>query len=708
MSISYLSDDSCHAPSATKTGSGIDLNAFCAVFDDSPQGVFVHRRHKPLYVNHAWAAIHGYMTDEIMALKTVVDLISAEDRARMVTYNEDRLAGRSAPMRYHYQVVQKSGLQLWVEIFVQKLEWLGEPAVQCTVIDARPRDAWMAERLRRAEDTNEKFLCALEESSEGFALFDSDHRLVVWNPRFVEINPELDGVLKAGMPFEDIVRFCPNLGLVADAAGDDEAFLEKRLCSFRNDGHLIDMQVSDGRWYQVRERRLPDGHILMSSLDITERRKAEQALAEERSFLRAVIDNVPAAIYAKDRESRFILKNRFDAELMGAETVEETIGKTDFDYFPEDTALGFYEEDRQVIEQGAIIVSKEQRFIRGHDDRPTWLSATKAPLRNSVGEIIGLVGCSHDITERKALELDLAKHRDHLQELVAERTAELQQQAERLAAALDRERELAGLQRQFVSMVSHEFRTPLAIIDGHAHIIQKRSVGILPDRSIQGLGKIRHSVRLLTDLMESFLATANIEDGRIAIVPGDCALHEIITELAKSLGELHPKHKILLDIDQLPQCIIADSKLLHQVFSNLISNALKYSPDGGCVWIAARAKDDCSTVISVRDEGVGIPKDEQSKLFNRFFRASTSRGIAGTGIGLHLAMHIVQMHEGMIDVESVEGQGTTFRVHLPDQPPLANDDDAEAEHAAFAQPDNQYKLASSLTLAMLNQHEKPA
>ncbi|NJO38408.1 MAG: HAMP domain-containing histidine kinase [Rhizobiales bacterium] len=238
-------------------------------------------------------------------------------------------------------------------------------------------------------------------------------------------------------------------------------------------------------------------------------------------------------------------------------------------------------------------------------------------------------------------------------------------------------------------MVSHEFRTPLAIIDGHAQRLLRRSGAGMPDRSIAALGKIRLSVTRLTDLMESVLAAARLEDGRIDFRPGNCQLLEMVAELARNYGELYPHHKILIDFDQAAERIIADPKLLRQVFSNLVSNALKYSPGGGQVWVEGRRKDDGGVVIEVRDQGVGIPTGEQDMLFRRFFRASTSTGIAGTGIGLHLAFHLVQLHHGTIEVESAEGRGTTFRVHLPNrQSSMATCQDVTAceEPAAPAAP----------------------
>lgn len=665
MAIRYLSGNTANEVTNAATGKAIEVDAFRAVFDASAQGVLVHQCHKPFYVNHAWAALHGYEPGEIMARETVVDLLSPEDRDRMVNYNNDRLAGCPAPSCYHYQLVQKSGQLRWVEIFVQQMEWFGEPAIQCTVIDARPRDNAMAARLRRAEDTNEKFQSALEEASEGFALYGGDHRLLVWNRRFVEMMPELRGILKPDMTFEEVARIRLDLGAIAEAIGRESAWLEERLRSFGKLDSWIDLQNPDGRWYQISEKRLNDGCILITVIDITERRQAEEALASERTLLRAIIDTIPDAIYAKDQEARFILKNRFDAELMGAKTPRETIGKTDFEYYPKHLAEEMYADDLRVIEQGASIVRKEQRLVHNPNDEPRWLSVTKVPFRNADGEIIGLVGCSRDVTDRKAMEIVLAKHRDHLEELVAERTAEVERQRQTVEDALDKERELSALQRHFVSMVCHEFRTPLSVIDGSAQRILRRIDKIAPDRLRETLGKIRISVGRLTDLMESVLSAARLESGTINIEPHPCAPKDMILEIAANYRELNPYHEIVANLDDLPDMFVMDGKLLRQAISNLLSNAIKYSPDSTHVWIDGKTTDDLGMRISVRDEGVGIPSSEVERLFERFFRASTSTGIAGTGIGLNMVKTLVEMHEGKVSVTSEEGIGTTFIVDLP-------------------------------------------
>lgn len=263
--------------------------------------------------------------------------------------------------------------------------------------------------------------------------------------------------------------------------------------------------------------------------------------------------------------------------------------------------------------------------------------------------------------QRQAME----RHQDHLEELVRDRTRELGEQKERLAQSLEKELELSGLQRQFVSMVCHEFRTPLAIIDGNAQRVQRRHDKMTPERLLDSIDKIRKSVVRLTDLIESVLDASRIEAGRLNIDLQPCNLSGMIEEVCSNHRDLNPGYRLVTELESLPDDISADIKLMRQVFSNLISNAVKYSPEGTHVWVEGALCDDDLIEISVRDDGVGIPASELGKLFDRFFRASTSTGIVGTGIGLHLARTLVEMHGGAIDVESEEGKGTTFTISLP-------------------------------------------
>jgi len=234
----------------------------------------------------------------------------------------------------------------------------------------------------------------------------------------------------------------------------------------------------------------------------------------------------------------------------------------------------------------------------------------------------------------------------------------------RLEEALASEQELNNLQRQFVSLVSHEFRTPLAIVDGNAQRILRKLETMPRDRIGGALEKCRTAVSRLIELMETVLSSSKIESGTIEFNPQSCALAEILTEAIDNQQEITKTHKINSDIELLPTSIIADQKLIRHIFTNLLSNAVKYSPNADTVWVKGRCEEGMA-IISVRDQGVGIPDGQMDKLFGQFFRASTARGIAGTGIGLHLVKKLVEIHGGTIHVESIENEGSTFEVRLP-------------------------------------------
>jgi len=243
----------------------------------------------------------------------------------------------------------------------------------------------------------------------------------------------------------------------------------------------------------------------------------------------------------------------------------------------------------------------------------------------------------------------------------AERQAIL---TKRIEEALANEQKINGLQRQFVSLVSHEFRTPLSVIDGNAQRVLRRIETMPRERIASGLEKCRGSVNRLVGLMESVLSSSRLEAGTIEFAPTPCDLFKAVSEATENQQEISSDHQIIVDIDQLPKEVVADVKLVSQIFSNLLSNAVKYSPNSSTVWVNGYQSDDMA-VISIRDQGVGIPEEDLKKLFGQFFRASTAVGIPGTGIGLHLVKHLVEMHGGTIAAESIEGEGSTFTVKLP-------------------------------------------
>ncbi|MEZ5936141.1 MAG: HAMP domain-containing sensor histidine kinase [Alphaproteobacteria bacterium] len=246
----------------------------------------------------------------------------------------------------------------------------------------------------------------------------------------------------------------------------------------------------------------------------------------------------------------------------------------------------------------------------------------------------------------------------------ARRLVKKRAEAEKLELSLRKEQEKMQLQRKFVAMVSHEFRTPLAVIDGQAQGILRRLDSISPEKLSSRMAKVKANVERLIGLMESMLSSSRLEAGTINFASEQHDLRELVADVCAHQAEISASHDIAVDIEALPRGYVGDPRLLRQVISNLLSNAVKYSPDARKVEVTG-VQDGAGYRIDVRDYGLGIPEDELPKLTSQFFRASTSTGIAGTGIGLHLVKAFIDMHGGSLTVISTVGEGSTFSIHLP-------------------------------------------
>lgn len=246
------------------------------------------------------------------------------------------------------------------------------------------------------------------------------------------------------------------------------------------------------------------------------------------------------------------------------------------------------------------------------------------------------------------------------------------QVANALQSALDRERETTNAYRNFVSMVSHQFRTPLAILDSSAQRILRRGPNLTPEELSTRIQKIRNAGNRLTRLVESVLNAAKLDAGRIELNPESCDLVHLVMDICERQSELNSHADIRFQVPDLPVQVYCDSMLIEQVVINLVSNAVKYSSDNPVVEIRVWTEG-ARAFCSVRDWGIGIPADELPKIFDRFYRARTASGIAGTGIGLNFAQRIMRLHGGEIQVESYEAGGSLFTFDLP----LSNAEEAQ-------------------------------
>jgi len=242
----------------------------------------------------------------------------------------------------------------------------------------------------------------------------------------------------------------------------------------------------------------------------------------------------------------------------------------------------------------------------------------------------------------------------------------LARQAALLEERLAHEQRLALLQRNFVSMASHEFRTPLTVIDGHARRLDKIKDAVKAFEIAERAGKIRSAVLRMTHLIDNLLNSSRLIDGGAGLYlqAAEMDMTSVLQEVCQLHREMVPGSHIVERFAAAPMPMVGDAKLLFQVFSNLLSNAVKYSPGGGAIEVHAESSVG-EVAVTLSDHGIGIPASDLGRLFERYHRGSNVSRIIGTGVGLYLVKMALDLHHGSVEVVSKEGEGSRFTVRLP-------------------------------------------
>jgi signal transduction histidine kinase len=266
---------------------------------------------------------------------------------------------------------------------------------------------------------------------------------------------------------------------------------------------------------------------------------------------------------------------------------------------------------------------------------------------------------------------DMRKLNAHLEAKVEERTVilkealqKLEQSQEELSEALDKEKQLNEIKSRFVSMASHEFRTPLSTVLSSASLLQKYTATEDQDKRNRHIGKIKSSVKHLNDILEDFLSLGKLDEGKVAATASEFNLKDLIDETVDEMKGLVKKNQdIGIEYNGI-ESIISDKKLVKNILINLLSNASKFSPEEKPVEIKCNVQSEKVT-ISVADQGIGIPKEDQDHLFSSFFRGANVTNIQGTGLGLHIVKRYIDLLGGDVHLQSELNKGTKVTFQIP-------------------------------------------
>jgi PAS domain S-box-containing protein len=389
---------------------------------------------------------------------------------------------------------------------------------------------------------------------------------------------------------------------------------------------------------EISSKAYQNSQLIHSNL---ERKQDLETLDKEQYLMRTLMDNLPDHIYFKDLESRFIRVNIAQSKFLGLNDCDKAIGKSDYDFFTEAHARMAYDDEQTIIQTGQSMTKEERLVLANSPD--SWVYATKLPIRNKEGKIIGTFGISREITERKLAEEEIKLKNELLQTINAEKD-------------------------KFFSILAHDLKGPLSAFLGATQILAEEIQNMSFEEIKEITINMKESASNIYRLLENLLEWSRLKRGLLEFSPENLNVKQLIKTCIEVLKESARKKSIIIDYS-FPDdiAVYADSRMMETVIRNLVSNAIKFTPIGGKVTVAAEKKSDQSIEIKIIDSGIGMTPELKGKLF--LLNEKTSRkgteGEPSTGLGLLLCKEFIGKHMGKIWVESEVGKGSVFSFILP-------------------------------------------
>jgi PAS domain S-box-containing protein len=473
--------------------------------------------------------------------------------------------------------------------------------------------------------------------------------------RFVSVNPAFYKI--TGLPNAEVIgkvvhEVIPEPSLSLVLTNYRKAIAEKAVVRWEETtdypaGQLIG-EVSVAPVFDENEHCT---HLVGTVHNVTERKRAEEALRDSRRMLQTVLDAIPSAVFWKDRNLNYLGGNHTWLETVGLKTADEVVGKSDYDLpWGKKEADSYREYDRRVMDSGV----PENDIIepyRQADGTRAWAKTNKMPLRDTEGNIIGILGTYEDITERKQAEEEIRRLNTELEQRVRDRTAQLENTNQELEA--------------FTYSVSHDLRAPLRGIDGWSMALLEEYNDALDEKGRQYLHRVRSETQHMGQLIDDLLQLSHVT--RSTMQKQDVDLTAIAHSIAARLQETQPQRQISFLI-QPGMVAKGDARLLEIALTNLLDNACKFTGTLAVAHIEfGQAGEENQKAFFVRDDGVGFDMTYADKLFGVFQRLHKASEFPGTGVGLATVQRIVYRHGGRVWAEAAVGKGATFHFTLAEE-----------------------------------------
>jgi len=432
------------------------------------------------------------------------------------------------------------------------------------------------------------------------------------------------------------------------------------------------------RWIQQKNLIIRDTEGVAVAIegivtDITTRKQTEEALVKSEVQKKAILNTLPHYAWLKDCEGRYLSVNESFAQSLNR-TVEEIIGKSDYDLYPDRVAQRYREEDLK------IICTKKQLFFEEKVNE-SWFETFKAPIFDTAGEVIGITGISLEISKRKRSEEEIRNYSEKL----AVQNVKLKLINDELKASKEKAEESDKLKSAFLANMSHEIRTPMNAILGFATLIRNRVLS--DEKRKQYVDLINTNCRQLLHIITDIIDISKIEADQISIFNKNFNLNKMLSDLYESnMHQLELQRKEIElhfkpGLKDRESAVFTDKVRLEQIMTNLLSNAIKFTDEGSIEFgYYVNKRKDIS--FYVKDTGIGLSEDEQKIVFDRFRQASTSfsKLYGGTGLGLSISKGLAEKLGGFIWVESKKNEGSTFYFNIPYKPGVDLDRPSEIDY----------------------------
>ena len=608
-----------------------------------------------LACNPLYRSLCGYLTTEAATGRTLLELMGFTFRRQNVPEEEigSRIGrivksltpGSSYTFRYaspSAQVVEVRRRRLANGSVVETVR---QVEGQSAELDLNTQFEMIAEKSRS------RLTHALDVMADGFGLYDADDRLILYNRKYIDYSPLVSDIIVPGAPKEEILRASVQRGALVLNGMDPEDYIAWRLHRHRNPGEPLEVQLADGRWLLITEKRTQDGGVVGTRSDITEMKHREMEMLRISQQLHArnlhfdtALSNMVQGLCMFDKEQRLIVVNRRYLEIYGFSADVVKPGITLRGLMEYSVSLGNYtaeEAERALAERSDPARLRTRAIIKQRLKDGRVIAVMNEPMPDG-----GTIATYQDITD---LETTTAKMVDYTRKL--ERS----------------NRELVD----FAYVASHDLQEPLRKIEAFGDRLLKKYIGILPEDGQMFVNRMQSAANRMRQLINDLLSYSRVTTAAAPFV--QVSLNDVLNGVLSDLQIRIEETSAVIEVTPLPD-IEADAMQMRQLFQNLIGNAIKFRKKDvdPVVRISAEFTDTHdltvpgrAVTITIADNGIGFEQQFKEQIFVIFQRLHSRTEYEGTGIGLATCRKIVERHLGLIDAIGVPDQGSTFVITFP-------------------------------------------